>query len=265
LRREIKRKKLLMFTVRRIKWTRVGVQIFLTISVIGAAWLLRQTQGAAIQELFYWLVRPFQGESASVVDKRLSNARIVELEQKVVELEKQNQQLKRLLGYFEKNKQSAITAPIIGRSADGWWQQVILGRGSQEGIKVGYAVTGVGGLVGRVIEVTPHTSRVRLISDPKSRVGATVTRSRAMGLIKGRSDRIAVMEFFEKVPDIRVGDTITTSAVSQLFPSGLPIGRVQSLNLEKGPAPEAKIILSAPVDDLEWAVVHPFQNSLETK
>jgi rod shape-determining protein MreC len=235
----------------------------LTLSVVGTAWLLRQTQGAAIQELYSWLVRPFQSELASVKEKKLTNARILELEQRLVELEKQNQQLQKLLGYFEKDKQSAIAAPIIGRSADDWWQQVIIGRGSQDGIEKGFAVTGVGGLVGRVIEVTPHTSRVLLISDPTSRVGAAVSRSRSMGLIKGQGSQIAVMEFFEKVPDIRLGDIVTTSAVSRLFPAGLPIGRVQSVNLEKGPAPEAKIILTAPIDDLEWAIVHPFKSNLE--
>jgi rod shape-determining protein MreC len=254
-----------MFTVRRVKWTRLGVQAFLIIAVMVVAWLLRQTQGAAIQELYYWLVRPFQSESATVVEKQLTNARIVELEQQIAELEQENQQLRKLLGYFEKHKQTAITAPIVGRSADNWWQHVILGRGSRDGIKVGYPVTGVGGLVGRVIEVTPSTSRVLLIGDPNSRVGATVTRSRSMGLIKGQGSQIAVMEFFEKVPDIRPGDIVTTSTVSQLFPAGLPIGRVQSVDLEKGPAPEAKIILTAPVNRLEWAIVQPFQSSLEQK
>jgi rod shape-determining protein MreC len=254
-----------MFAVRRVKWTRLGVQIILMTSVIGIAWLLRQTQGTAIQEIYSWLARPFRSESVSLVEKKLTNARIIELEQRIGELEQQNQQLKQLLGDFEKYKRSAIAAPIIGRSADNWWQQAILGRGSRDGIEKGFAVTGIGGLVGRVIEVTPHSSRVLLISDPNSRVGAIVTRSRSMGLIKGRGSQIAVMEFFEKVPDIRPGDTVSTSAVSQLFPAGLPIGRVQSVNLQKGPAPEATIIITAPIDSLEWALVHPFKSDLEPK
>jgi rod shape-determining protein MreC len=252
-----------MFSVRRVKWTRLGARAVMTVLVIGGAWLLRETQGAAIQELYYWAVRPFEGEPASVAQKKLTNARIVELEQQITELEKQNQQLQKLLGYFEKYKASAITAPIIGRSVDDWWRQAILGRGSRDGIKVGYAVTGIGGLVGRTIEVTPNTSRVLLISDPTSRVGAIISRSRSMGLIKGQGSQIAVMEFFEKVPDIRPGDVVTTSAVSKLYPAGLPIGRVQSVNLEKGPAPEAKISLTAPIDYLEWALVHPYKSKIE--
>ncbi|HAC64692.1 MAG TPA: rod shape-determining protein MreC [Cyanothece sp. UBA12306] len=227
---------------------------------LGIGWFLRQTQGAPLLELYYWVSRPFQPASPALLQERLTNARTIELEQRLSELERQNQQLKKLLGYFKQQKQSVITAPIIGRSIDDWWKQVILGRGSQDGIKVGFIVTGIGGLIGRVVDVTPHTSRVLLVSDPTSRVGATVSRSRTMGLVVGKSSQVVLMRFFEKVPDVRPGDIITTSPVSRLFPGGLPIGRVESVNLESSPAPEAMIKLTAPINDLEWTIVHPFEN-----
>ncbi|GBF83442.1 rod shape-determining protein [Aphanothece sacrum FPU3] len=62
------------------------------------------------------------------------------------------------------------------------------------------------------------------------------------------------------MPKVQPGDTITTSPVSRLFPDGLPIGRIESVNLEKGPAPEATLVLTAPINDLEWAVIHPFKS-----
>jgi rod shape-determining protein MreC len=65
------------------------------------------------------------------------------------------------------------------------------------------------------------------------------------------------MEFFDKVPDIRQGDVIVTSSFSCLFPAGLPIGRIESVDLSKSPAPEAVIVLSAPINSLEWAVIYP--------
>ncbi|ACB51349.1 rod shape-determining protein [Crocosphaera subtropica ATCC 51142] len=178
----------------------------------------------------------------------------------MTELERKNEQLQKLLGYFEAQKQEVIAAPIIGRSVDDWWKQIVLGRGSQDGIEVGFVVTGIGGLIGRVVDVTPNTSRVLLISDPTSRVGARVSRTGTMGVVIGGSSRIAVMRFFEKVPKVSPGDTITTSPVSRLFPDALPIGRIQSVDLEKGPAPEAKVLLTAPINDLEWAVIHPYQS-----
>ena len=242
----------------RVWWTRRGFQIALLGIVLATAGFLRQTQGAFISEIYYWLARPFQGEENLQIQGQLTNARIQELEQRLAELEYQNQQLEKLLGYFESQKQPVIAAPIVGRSADYWWQQVTLGRGSQDGIKENFIVTGIGGLVGRVVSVTPHTSRVLLVSDSTSRVGASISRSRDLGLIKGQGSQTAVMEFFEKVPDVRPGDVVTTSAVSRLFPSGLPIGKVKEIKLKSGPAPEATIELSAPLDYLEWVIVHPF-------
>ncbi|MGK7872161.1 MAG: rod shape-determining protein MreC [Xenococcaceae cyanobacterium] len=248
-----------MFIMRRW-WDRHGLQMVLVGLVLSTAWFLRQTQGAAISELYYLVARPFQSEPTPARFDRLTNAHVLELEQRLAELESQNQKLQKLLGYFQAQKQPVITAPIVGRSADSWWKQVTLGRGSQDGIEVGFVVTGIGGLVGRVVHVTPHTSRVLLISDPTSRVGATISRNRYMGFIQGQGSQIAVMQFFEKVPDVRPGDIVTTSSVSRLFPSGLPIGRVKSINLDKGPAPEAIIELTAPLGYLEWVIAHPFES-----
>jgi rod shape-determining protein MreC len=78
-----------------------------------------------------------------------------------------------------------------------------------------------------------------------------------MGFLRGQGSNRAVLQFFDKVPDVRRGDVVSTSPVSKLFPSGLPLGRVESVNLDKSPAPEAVIELTAPVSYLEWVVVYP--------
>jgi rod shape-determining protein MreC len=201
------------------------------------------------------MTRPFQ--SGPTQEERLTDARVLELKQQLVELESQNQKLKELLNYGKTQKQQGIVAPVVGRSADHWWQQVTLGRGSQEGIKVGFVVMGPGGLVGRVISVTPNSSRVLLISDATSKVGAVISRSRSMGFMRGQGSNRAVLQFFDKVPDVRRGDVVSTSPVSKLFPSGLPLGRVESVNLDKSPAPEAVIELTSPISYLEWVIVYP--------
>ena len=162
------------------------------------------------------------------------------------------------MGYAAAQPQSAITAPIIGRSADIWWNQITLGKGSKDGIAKGFIVSGIGGVMGRIIAVTPNTSRALLISDPHSRVGAVVTRTRHPGFIQGQNSQTAIMRFFSQIADVRVGDTITTSSLSYLYPPGLPIGQVKSVNFDKGPAPEAEIELNVPIDLLEWVVIQPF-------
>ncbi|MBW4517078.1 MAG: rod shape-determining protein MreC [Timaviella obliquedivisa GSE-PSE-MK23-08B] len=243
-----------MYALRRW-WDRNGVKLGLISLAIGSALLMRQTQGALVFETYRWLTQPFVRNSAQVTQAGTPRER--ELEQRLVELESQNRELQKLLKYVDKRSDKGVTAPVIGRSSDHWWQEIILSRGSDDGIQPGFIVSGIGGIVGRVVGVTPHTSRVLLISDPSSKVGVTVSRSRNMGYIRGQSANRVIMVFVDKVPDVRKGDVITTSALSRLFPSGLPVGIVESISFNKSPAPEAVIELSAPISHLEWVIVSP--------
>ncbi len=247
-----------MYTPKR-RWTQRGLRLLFVGLALLTAWVIRQTNGALILELYGSITRPFHNKQLNN-QQILTNTRLEELQSKLAEVERENQQLKELLGYYESQKSPVITAPIIGRSPDNWWQKIFIGRGSKDGVQKNAMVTGIGGLVGRVINVTPNTSEVLLVSNLDSSIGATVSRSRSMGLIEGQGDQIAVMRFFEKVPDVRRGDVIITSAVSRLFPSGIPIGRVLSVTPSRGPAPEAKVEFSANVHNLEWVLIHPVQH-----
>jgi len=251
-----------MFTLRRW-WDRHRIQITLTGMALGSALVIRQTQAMPLFEVYRFAATIFRPSATQ--EALVGNAQTQELQQRLTELESQNQRLRELLDYASANKVPGIKAQIVGRSADHWWQQIILGRGSNDGIKVNYVVMAPGGVVGRVTAVTPTTSRVLLLSDPSSRVGVTISRSRHMGYMRGQSTNRAVLEFFDKVPDVRRGDVVATSSLSQLFPAGLPIGRVESIDLSKSPAPEAVIELSAPVSFLEWAVVYPNAQGTQTE
>jgi len=205
-------------------------------------------------DLYGTITRPLVDSSAK--QDAVTNAQVLELQERLVEVENQNQVLRNIVGITSTSKSVGVIAPVIGRSPDQWWHQIILGRGQAEGITVNSIVMSQGGLVGRVIQVGSTTSRVLLLSDPASRVGVVVSRSRAMGFLRGQGSNRALLTFFEKVPDVKPGDVISTSTYSQLFPSSLPIGQIESVDYTKSPAPEAVIALTAPVNYLEWVTVH---------
>jgi len=238
-------------------WDRYGFRTILAVVALTIALWVKQTQGALISEVYYFAVSPFQSQAQLTLEDRLTNARILELEQNVTELTQQNQQLKQLLNYSSSTQSTQIAAPIIGRSRDRWWNRVTLGKGRQDGVKKGDVVVGIGGVVGRITHVTPHTSKVLLISDNTSRVGAILSRNRQFGYIKGRGSSTVIMHFFEQATDIKPGDEIATSSLSKLFPPSLPLGKVKSAN-SKGT--EIEVELSAPIDILEWVVIQPFES-----
>lgn len=247
-----------MFTARW--WERKGLQIGLLGLVVGGAFVLRQTQGSFLLEVYQGITRPLQiMSSGPTKEERLRDAQLLELQTQIVELQSQNQKLKQILNYNEQEKAAKplAVARVIGRSADNWWQQVTLNRGSSNGVQEGSVVRAEGGLIGLVENVTPNSSRVLLISDLKSQVGVTVSRTGAKGVLRGDGSSEAVLEFYEKVPNVKIGDLIATSTYSQKFPSGVAVGRIKSLDLKRLPASIAKIELSPPIRSLDWVEIYP--------
>lgn len=245
-----------MFALRRW-WNQYALKVGLVALMIAAALGMRENGGAVIYEMYRWITRPFHpGPSREAI---LQSSYAQELQQRLVELESQNRSLRQIVAGDGQPLAEGTPAAVIGRSAGDWWQQIVISRGERDDVTPGDVVTGPGGLIGRVVAVSPSSSRVLLVSDPTSRVGARVSRSRATGYIRGTMGQQVVMEFFDKIPDVKVGDVVVTSAYSKLFPQDLPIGRVVDLDLSKSPAPEVTVELTAPLSIVEWVEVIPFE------
>ena len=251
-----------MFTARRW-WERKGLQLSLLVLVVGGTLVVRQTQGELLSELFSSITRPFEVfQTEPNREVYLRDAKVQELQAQIVELQSQNKNLKALLKYVEKEPKNLPTIParVVGRGADNWWQQVTLNRGSLAGIKEGYIVKAEGGLIGLINNVTPNTSRVLLISDMSSQVGVNISRTGAKGILQGDGSSDAVLEFYEKVPNVKPGDVVSTSTYSSKFPSGVPIGKIKSLDLKRLPASIATIELFPPIRSLDWVTINPKPN-----
>ena len=238
-------------------WERYSFQTAIVTAGIGLAWILRQTHGVAIMETYQFLSKPFQ-ETVSK-QELLQDAQVREFRYRLTELESQNQRMKELLKVRVTPTDNGVWATVIGRGADSWWNQILIAKGSNDGIKAGSIVVAPGGLVGRVTHVSPNSSQVLLVSDPNSQVGVVVSRSRFSGMLRGQNQNTATLEFFERDPDVKVGDIVQTSQFSTLFPENIPIGRIKSINLDKQPAPEAIVEFSTPLGLLDYVRVHASQ------
>lgn len=156
------------------------------------------------------------------------------LESQREELAQQNRRLRDLLGFREDLAAllpyQAVGAEVIGRNPDNWFDVIVVDKGREDGIDLDHvAVTGQG-LVGRVIQVTPRTATVMLLTDPESGVGGQVQReaSREAGVVLGQRGRPEelLLQFFSRDANVLPGDRIVTSGLGELFPKGLPIGVV---------------------------------------
>jgi rod shape-determining protein MreC len=77
-----------------------------------------------------------------------------------------------------------------------------------------------------VIELHPATSLVLLLTDPESRVGGIVERSRETGLLVGKSRSQCEFIYLDVQADIQAGDRILTAGLGGPFPKGLLLGVV---------------------------------------
>lgn len=213
---------------------------------------VRLSKGAVLTDAYALLSRPFWPGTAQ--REWLQSAQQLDQRSRLAQLEQDNRRLRTLLGLQRANPQE-VTAAVISREPEGWWKQLVLGAGELQGIRLGDAVVGPGGLVGRVASVTPTTARVALLTDSSSRVGVWVGRTQSMGLLTGVNGSRPELRFLVKDPQVRPGDVVVTSPASTLVPPGMSVGVIQSVDDKAVPAPTAVVQLSAPVEAIDWVQV----------
>ena len=158
----------------------------------------------------------------------------VGLESQLVSLREQLNTLSHLQGLVEWQRSQPypmIPARVIGRDANHLFQTVILNRGSRHGVRKDQPVVDGEGLVGRVIVVSPISSRVLLMTDERhgagAIIGATLT-DRHLGVVRGEDrQKGARFQFLTPPQLIENGEKVVTSGQDGIYPPGLLIGRVR--------------------------------------
>ena len=148
-----------------------------------------------------------------------------------------------------------ISAAVISRKTGSWWRQIILNKGLKDGVEIGSAVIGPGGLLGRINDTSLFTSSVTLITSPESKVGVLVDRIQINGLLIGLGDDNPKLLLYSKNPDIKVGDFVSSSPASTLLPPNIPIGIVQSVDEPFKEITTAKISLLAKPHAIDWVQI----------
>ena len=178
-----------------------------------------------------------------------------------VEVWAENQRLRGLLDYKQKNaRMSLVTAKVIGRSPARMHNEIIINRGSAQGIRENMPVVNADGLVGMVSMVYADVAKVTLLTSPEAAVGAIVQRpaSRSIGLVSGEPMEGAYLKLSKLSRDmeISVGDVVVTSGLSGLYPKGIFIGEVVEVaNAKDGLLKYAMLKTRASFDRLEEVMV----------
>lgn len=159
------------------------------------------------------------------------------------EAEAENARLKAMLGYVEQTVDQEIVARVIGLNPSAQFQSIRINRGEDDGVRAGMPVLTPDGVVGQVVRAVGGSADVMLLTDPSSRIGSVLQRTRVRATVTGLGDgRRLSLNLVRREADAKDGDEVVTSGTDGIFPPGLHVGTVHDVQ-----RPAVGMFLSATV------------------
>ncbi|NOY89049.1 MAG: rod shape-determining protein MreC [FCB group bacterium] len=190
-----------------------------------------------VLSVFYY---PFAKVKNSFVELRAVASKNEILRQKLVyasvtiskyeEASRENKRLRSVLGFKPPFGYSLLPAEIISIGGEHIPVSAVLNKGADDSVFVEQPVINQQGLIGKISMVSKDFATVQLLTDPSNRVAARLAVSREMGIIKYTLAKGMILDNFPNNGHISVGDTILSSGLGGVYPSGLFIGTVKEVN-----------------------------------
>ena len=184
--------------------------------------------------------------------------------QQAAALEAENAELRRLLGAGERIGAPTLLARVLYESRDAFSRKLVLDQGQQAGVRPGQPVIDDRGVAGQITRVFPFTSELTLLTDRDQSIAVQLLRNGLRGVVFG-DGRALELRFMATNVDIQEGDQAVTSGIDGLYPPGLAVGTVTSVQrAEKERFARVELRPAAGVDErihLLVLVVDPAQQA----
>jgi len=204
---------------------------------------LRRTVGDAVAPALDTASRPLAAvgnlvdRARGVVAMYQENLRLTEENEKLLQwqdaalrLAAENEQLRGLLRLVPEPAISYVTARVIANSGGAYVRTVLINAGSNDGLARGQAAMTGEGLAGRLTEVGARAARVLLITDLNSRIPVMVEGSREGAVLAGDNSERPRLQYLPASATLKIGDRVVTSGEGGVFPPGLPVGIIASVD-----------------------------------
>lgn len=151
-------------------------------------------------------------------------------------IEKENEELRALLGYKQRSSFDLTPVSIVGKQLSGRNNVLTIDAGTNEGLEEGMPLVTSDGLIGKIILAGKYYSQVMPYYNSLFRVSAQVQLNQANGIVSWPGEQYGelVMNFVPKTINVDSGFVVETSGSSNQFPGGIPIGRVTRTVPEPG-------------------------------
>lgn len=159
---------------------------------------------------------------------REENRQLLQLRDRARALDIENRLLAGLLNYTPPPESTFVTARVIAEEGDAFSHSLIAYTGNFP-VKKGQVAVSDKGVVGRVDKVGNMYSKILLVTDINSKIPVMVERTRVCGILSGDNSPLPRMVFIPLSAELTVGDRVVTSGVAGVFPPGLPVGKISSI------------------------------------
>jgi rod shape-determining protein MreC len=161
---------------------------------------------------------------------KAENAALMQWQQVARRLDNENSGLRTLLNYQPEGSIWFITGRVIGTSGGAFSRNLLINRGTLDSVAKGQAVAAGTGLVGRVTEVGDRAARVLMITDLNSRIPVQIDGNHDRAILAGDNTDRPQLAYVGPHTKINLGDRIVTSGDGGVFPPGMPVGTVASID-----------------------------------
>jgi rod shape-determining protein MreC len=207
-----------------------------------------------------WFVR-YASTASDIVGQRVTLER-KEIENsdsllQVEQLRIENESLRSLFDLRKSIKHKTVAAQISHETRDAFSNRIVIDRGSQHGLAPGHPVINAQGVVGQVARVSPITAEVSLVTDPSLMIPVALPRSGLRSLASGTGDGQQVeLKYLNINAEVEVGDVLVTSGLDGLYPSGLPVAKINRVERAgSGQFPRITSTPVAPIGTLQHVLV----------
>ena len=209
-----------------------ALSILLILHSLGIEGMVSQAIVGSVYYPFFKL-RSAVTDFASVRDdnERLNRA-LVEASLKLSgfeEIRRENERLREIIEFQSPTSYKLIPARVIAVAGTRLPTGATLNRGSADGISAKLPIMNQYGLVGRVVSVESHSSTAQFLCDPANRVAVRLSQSREMGIVRYDPAHGFMMDNFPTAGSITEGDTVVSSGLGGVYPAGLMVGRVVTI------------------------------------
>lgn len=161
---------------------------------------------------------------------RAENRRLIMANAKNRALEIENRILSEMLNYVAPPEADFVTAKVVAEEGTAFAHSLTVYIGDGRKVSKGQVVISDKGVIGRVEEAGVRYAKIALINNINSKISVMIEESRIRGMMVGQNDVWPELVFLPLDAKINVGDKVITSGIGGVFPAGLPVGTVASIN-----------------------------------